>query len=71
MNDEIKGEIVRALSESIFETLQKEKFEDWYNSRFEAFLRGGDELQKEFGTNSLLVAETLIKKDIQILFRLI
>jgi hypothetical protein len=68
MNDEHKGVIIQALTEQIFSSLMKQDFEDWYAGRFDAFVTGDLE---EVGTESHLIAETLIKKDIQRLFNLV
>jgi len=46
----------------------KQSFKDWYDERFEAYVVG--DIEDEFGTESRLIAETLIKQDIQKLFNI-
>jgi len=41
------------------------------NSRFKAFMTGDDSLKEEFNTENLVVAEALVKRDIQNLFNII
>ena len=67
MSEELKAEVTN----NIFRTLQKERFEDWMNTRFASFMEGGDAMKKELGTSSLVDAEAIIKKDIQKLFNII
>lgn len=73
MNEDHKGEVIAAITQNILATLKRQAFADWYgeNGRFDAFIRGGAEMEEVFGTSSHLVAETLIKKDIQRLFNLV
>lgn len=73
MNDEQKGEIIRAITENILVTLQKQDFADWYGDggRFDAFIRGGKEMKETFRTENHRVAEVLIMRDIQRLFHLV
>lgn len=73
MNDKLKGEIIASLTETILSTLQKQEFFDWYseNGRFDAFIRGGKEMEERIGTENRRVAEVLIMQDIQRLFRLV
>lgn len=60
------------ITQNILNTLKSQAFADWYSDgRFDAFLRGGDEMKEKLGTESHVIAETLIKKDIQNLFKLI
>lgn len=68
MNDEHIGVIIQAVTEQLFSSLMKQDFKDWHDGRFDAFVKGDLE---EFGTESLLIAETLIKQDIQRLFNLV
>lgn len=73
MNDEQKGELIAAITENILSALQRQDFADWYGDggRFDAFIRGGQEMEERFGTSNYRVAEVLIMKDIQRLFNLI
>ncbi len=67
----LQDELIRSITENIFATLQKEKFFHWYNSgNFHAFISGGDEMEKVFGTQSSLIAEALVKQQIQQLFNI-
>ena len=68
MNDEFKGEIIAAVTDQILKGLMKQSFVDWHDGRFASFVEGDLE---EFGTESHLIAETLIKQDIQRLFNLV
>jgi hypothetical protein len=73
MNDELRGELIAAMTEQILSALQRQDFADWYgeNGRFDAFIRGGKEMENVFGTSNYRVAEVLIMKDIQRLFKLV
>lgn len=72
MNDEQKGEIIRSITENILATLKKQDFADWYGDggRFDAFIRGGKEMEETFGTENYRVAEVLIMQDIHRLFNI-
>lgn len=73
MNDEQKGEIIAAMTQQILSALQRQDFADWYGDggRFDTFIRGGKEMEERFGTSNYGVAEVLIMKDIQHLFKLV
>jgi len=66
---EQKQEIIAAITNNILMTLRSQPFKDWHETRFEAYVVG--DLEDEFGTESHLVAETLIKQDIQKLFNMV
>ena len=68
MNDELKGELIRTITNQILNGLMKQDFVDWHEGRFNDFVEGNLE---SFGTESHVVAEALIKQDIQRLFNLI
>ncbi len=73
MNDEeilndMKSEIIAAVTDQILKGLMRQSFVEWHDGRFTSFVEGDLE---EFGTESHLIAETLIKRDIQRLFNLI
>lgn len=69
MNDEQKGELIRAMTHQILNCLMKQDFADWYAGRFEAYVTG--DLEDTFGTSNSIVAEALIMQDIQRLFKLV
>lgn len=69
MTDELKQEITALITDQILMTLRSQQFKDWYETRFEAYVVG--DLEDVFGTESHLVAETLIKQDIQREFNLV
>jgi hypothetical protein len=67
MNEEIKGEIIAAVTQNILSALQRDEFDDWYRGRFDSFITG--ELAQELKVANSTV-ETLMKQDIQRIFRL-
>jgi hypothetical protein len=69
MEDEHNQEIIAAITNNILMTLRSQPFKDWYVTRFEAYVVG--DLEDRFNTESHLVAETLIKRDIQKMFNLV
>jgi hypothetical protein len=68
MTDEHKQEIISSVTNNILNTLTTQSFKDWYDERFEAYVVG--DIEDEFGTESRLIAETLIKRDIQRMFNI-
>ena len=68
MNDELKGELIRTITNQILNGLMRQDFVDWYEGRFNDFVEGNLE---PFGTESHVVAETLMNQDIQRLFNII
>ncbi len=69
MTDEHKQEIISSVTNNILNALMKQSFKEWHDGRFEAFVVG--DLMNEFGTENHLIAETLIKQDIQRLFNIV
>ena len=69
MTDDQESHIVKAVTDNIFAALHSQEFKDWFENRFESFVQG--DLEQEFGTESYLVAKTLVKQDIHRMFNIV
>ena len=65
--EQLKGQMVQTITNAIYNALCREDFKQWYETQFEQFIQGD---LSSFGTDSKIVAETLVKQDIQQLFRI-
>ncbi len=62
---------IHEIAKAILSTLETEKFSRWFNEdRFKAYIEGGEMMKEKIGTESAIIAETLILQDIKRLFNL-